>query len=51
MLVNVIHDEIVLETPISKTTQIQPILQHFMIDGMSELVKSVPIIVDTMITL
>ncbi|MEM1485551.1 DNA polymerase [Oscillospiraceae bacterium PP1C4] len=47
LLVNVIHDEIILEVPIPKAEQIQILLEQSMITGMKQLVKSVPIVVDT----
>ena len=47
LLVNVIHDQIVLETPLYKAEKTKTLLQQCMVDGMQKLVKNVPIIVDT----
>lgn len=49
-LVNVIHDEIILEVPITKAESGESLLQQAMISGMQQLIKSVPIVVDTKIT-
>ena len=45
-LVNVIHDEILLEVPIDEAEKAKEILQKSMIQGMKTILKIVPVIVD-----
>lgn len=51
LLVNVIHDEIILEVPVEKSEHMQIVLQKSMVDGMQRILKSVPIEVDINIKL
>ena len=46
LLVNVIHDEIVLEVPDAEAAKAEKILKESMIEGMHRLIKDVPVIVD-----
>ena len=46
LLVNVIHDEIVLEVPSAEAAKAEKILKESMIEGMRRLIKDVPVIVD-----
>lgn len=42
----VVHDEIVLEVPISEVDEAKEVLQNSMIDGMQTFIKEVPIVAD-----
>jgi len=50
LLVNVIHDEIVVEAPTQQADKVTDLLKKYMVNGMQQLVKAVPIIVDIDIT-
>jgi DNA polymerase-1 len=45
-LVNIVHDEIVLEVPEEDTAEASEFLKTCMVDGMKQLVRDVPIDVE-----
>lgn len=47
LLVNVIHDEIILEVPVAQPLQMAVLLEKCMIEGMRSIIKTVPVTVDT----
>ena len=49
MLIAAIHDEIVLEVPIESANEAKCFLEKQMIEGMSKVIKKVPIVVDSKI--
>lgn len=49
MLIAAIHDEIVLEVPIESANEAKCFLEQQMIEGMSKVVKKVPVVVDSKI--
>ena len=49
MLIAAIHDEIVLEVPIESANEAKCFLEQQMIEGMSKIVKKVPVVVDSKI--
>ena len=45
-LVNVVHDEIVIEVPIAEAEEAKVMLEKVMLVGMAKLLKNIPIEVD-----
>ena len=45
-IINVIHDEVLLEVPITEAEKAKVILQKSMVQGMETILKIVPVVVD-----